>query len=976
MLFRLAASLILLLSFTPLLAQSVYTERPDDPHAVYLGPGSFGAHGDGTADDTAALQAAIDHVQETTGVGVVFLAEGRYRLSHTVYLWQGIRVIGYGAHRPVFLLAPNTPGYREGHGFLGSGRYMVQFAEKRPAPGQPPVDANEFTFYSALSNIDFEIGPGNPAAIAVRFHVAQHCFLSHMRFNVGEGRAALEDVSNQVSDVAIEGGDYGILTHKTAPAWQFLMMDSQFTGQRVAAIHTEEAGMTLIRIQISHVPVAVEITPDMPEALYGRDLLLRDVSRAAVVLGDVRNQHHEVTLENIQCAHVTHLLEHGEAAAGWTPIPAPAPYFTEEALTLGQEIDEHGREAQIALRHRERVLHAEPSPTPTDIPALPPMREWVNVHTLGVAGDGGTDDTAALQRAIDSHRVLYLPEGIYRLRGSLRLKPDTVLIGFSPVATQLTLWDEDPNFMGAGEAVPLVITPKGGTNILSGFGINAADVAPRAAGVLWQSGPQSFMDDVNFPRGRVHLAAALAPGMQPAPASVRGQENRSTQYPSIWVCDGGGGIFRDVWTSDTIAKAGLRIENTETPGVIYMLSCEHHMHNEVQIHNAGNWKIYDLQTEEEKPDGAEAVALELDHAHDITLADQFEYRVSRNVMPKLVGSVARASTNIRWENLHNFSMTRLAFDDSVLDESAGVAVRTQDFTSFTINSAVKPGSPLPLPSAFAAGSTLKKVADGFSNASGLTTDTAGNVFFTDAAMHRVYRFDRAQDKAEIVTEKIDSPQSAVFVAPSTLMVVDNSKAAYAVALDGSGSVQRIDGQSTPNPDTHLLLPVGLHEEGAALQRLVAHKGFVWAPPHSNLAYTGLIENEPRIYAYAPGTNVAMLGGGTWKPLLQASQVASFAVGETRLVVSEFDDKVYRATLEALDRLQLAPFVWRGGTSVVEDTAGDIFVAGAQVFVTNAQGQQTGVLEIPERPSSLAIGGPDHRTLFIGARGGLYSIELR
>ena len=150
------------------------------------------------------------------------------------------------------------------------------------------------------------------------------------------------------------------------------MMDSQLSGQRTAAIHTEEAGMTLVRVQISHVPVAVEVSPGMPEALYGLDLLLRDVSRAAVVLGDVRNQHNEVTLENVQCANVARLLEHGEAAAGWTPIPAPAPFFTEEALTVGQEIDEHGREAQIALRHREHVLHAQPAPVPSDIPTLPP----------------------------------------------------------------------------------------------------------------------------------------------------------------------------------------------------------------------------------------------------------------------------------------------------------------------------------------------------------------------------------------------------------------------------------------------------------------------------------------------------------------------------------------------------------------------------------------------------------------------------
>ncbi len=974
---RACLGLLLLFVFASnsLCAQSVYTERPTDPHAAFLQPGSYGAHGDGTGDDTDPLQAAINRVQETTGQGVVFLAEGHYRLTHTVYLWQGIRIIGYGAHRPVLVLAPHTPGYAEGHGFLGTGRYMVQFAERRPPAGQPIVDANEFTFYSAMSNVDFEIGAGNPAAIAVRFHVAQHSFLSHMHFSVGEGRAALEDVGNQASDLVMEGGTYGIITKRTAPAWQFLLMDSQMTGQRVAAIHTEEAGLTLIRVGIAHVPVAVEITPGMPEQLYGRDLLLEDVSRAAVALGDVSSQHHQVTLENVNCARVPQLLQGGELAAGWTPIIAPGPYFVEAKLTLGQQIDADGREGQIALHHREAVLREPPRAVPSDVPALPPMREWVDVHTLGVIGDGGTDATPALQHAIDTHRVLYLPEGVYRLRGSLRLKQDTVLIGFSPSATQLTLWDEDPNFMGTGEAIPLVITPQGGENVLSGIGINAGDVAPRAAGVLWQSGPQSFIDDVNFPRGRGRLSPVLAPEMQATPASMHNPENRSTQYPSLWVRDGGGGIFRDVWTADTIAKAGLRVENTDTPAVVYQLSCEHHLHNEVQFHNASHWRVYALQTEEEKPDGADAIAVELDHAHDITFGNQFEYRVSRNVIPKLAGTVVRDSGNIRWENMHDFSMTRLAFDNSVVDETASVAVRTHDFTSFDINEETRPGATLPMPAVFAPGAGLKKLAGGFSNASGLAVDEAGTVLFTDAAMHHVYRWNADSTKADLLTESVDSPQSVALATHTDAIVVDNSRAVFAVGLDGSGTARKLDAEAKPRAGTRLALPVGLHDDMAWLQRTVEHRGFTYSP-RSNMAITSVVEGEPRSFFYAPGSNVALIAGGPWKPLLQSAQETTFAVGENRLAISENDDKVYRVTLTAMDKLNLTPFIPRSGTSVIEDEAGNIYVAGAQVFVYDRTGKLIGVLEVPERPSSLAIGGATHRTLFIGARSSLYSIELR
>ena len=129
------------------------------------------------------------------------------------------------------MLGANTPGYQEGHEFLGTGRYMLQFASRQPAAGGPVVDANEFTFYSGISNLDFEIADGNPAAIAIRYHVAQHCYLSHMEIKVGQGRAGLEDVGNNASDLHIEGGDYGIISVRTAPAWQFLLMDSTIEGR-------------------------------------------------------------------------------------------------------------------------------------------------------------------------------------------------------------------------------------------------------------------------------------------------------------------------------------------------------------------------------------------------------------------------------------------------------------------------------------------------------------------------------------------------------------------------------------------------------------------------------------------------------------------------------------------------------------------------------------------------------------------------
>src|SRR5438552_19122352 len=102
--------LVLPLLATPIGAQSYYRLRLDDPKAVYVTPENFPVHADGITDDTEALQSAIDKVQETTGEGIVFVPSGRYRLTTTVYVWGGIRMIVFGSSRKEIVLGVSTQG--------------------------------------------------------------------------------------------------------------------------------------------------------------------------------------------------------------------------------------------------------------------------------------------------------------------------------------------------------------------------------------------------------------------------------------------------------------------------------------------------------------------------------------------------------------------------------------------------------------------------------------------------------------------------------------------------------------------------------------------------------------------------------------------------------------------------------------------------------------------------------------------------
>ena len=137
-----------------------------------------------------------------------------------------------------------------------------------------------------------------------------------------------------------EGGEYGIITKRTAPVWQFLLMDSSFEGQRAAAIKTQEAGFTLIRVSFSNMPVALQVAPGEVEQLYGRDLRMQNIREAAFVAGNARNSHSAVTLVNIACTDVPYFYEQS--------IKAPAKHYVVDRFSQGLMIGADGREQGIA----------------------------------------------------------------------------------------------------------------------------------------------------------------------------------------------------------------------------------------------------------------------------------------------------------------------------------------------------------------------------------------------------------------------------------------------------------------------------------------------------------------------------------------------------------------------------------------------------------------------------------------------------
>lgn len=71
------------------------------------------------------------------------------------------------------------------------------------------------------------------------------------------------------------------------------------------------------------------------------------------------------------------------------------------------------------------------------------------------------------------------------------------------------------------------------------------------------------------------------------------------------------------------------------------------------------------------------------------------------------------------------------------------------------------------------------------------------------------------------------------------------------------------------------------------------------------------------------------------------------------------------------------FCKMGSDGMTIDEEGNVYLTGKGVFIFSPSGEQIGHIEVPERwTANVCFGGRDHRTLFITASKGLYSIKMR
>jgi hypothetical protein len=442
----------------------------------------FNAKGDGVSDDTQALVAAMrfvrDHYEILQGDDyclcsqkhnrnwVVYLPDGEYLVSDTVSQgwpalamdirkgWSHVEYLGVDSpeHEEELYWDPATPPLLHGNPqtpagnggpylrgqyneapiyaennwnlrLIGQSRQNTVIRLKDAAAGfdesnPKPVLAlyllqrgSNVNLGNYCENISIDTGCGNPGAVGLKWNSSNWGGIRNVAIHSTDGQARiglLTDANNATGyhrDLLIEGFDTGI----EIAAGRETMVTLEYAtlaGQNKMAIHLGDAmaggggdNLSARKLMIIDAPVALRAGRAGQAILLESELRTSTESESAMLVEpDGFLLARDIRVTGYQAA----VMRNGQAVLGGETIME---YSSAEPVLLGDT-----PAVRLAVEDTPLILPEQD------------VSQWANVDDFGAVGDGITDDTAAVQKAMNSGKPLvYFPRANYVVNGTVKI---------------------------------------------------------------------------------------------------------------------------------------------------------------------------------------------------------------------------------------------------------------------------------------------------------------------------------------------------------------------------------------------------------------------------------------------------------------------------------------------------------------------------------------------------------------------------
>jgi gluconolactonase len=263
----------------------------------------------------------------------------------------------------------------------------------------------------------------------------------------------------------------------------------------------------------------------------------------------------------------------------------------------------------------------------------------------------------------------------------------------------------------------------------------------------------------------------------------------------------------------------------------------------------------------------------------------------------------------------------------------------------------------------APGAELEKLAGGFDFTEGASSDSEGNIFFTDQPNDRLMKFSVGGELTEFMSP-CGRANGTCFDGEGNIWTCsDDRNELWRIAPDGAVTVvvTGYEGKLLNGPNDVWLLPDG---------------GLFITDPFYARSYWNRGPKEQAcegVYYLAPG-------GGDLKPaisnMVRPNGIVGTPGGKTLYVSDIGAGKTHAYDVEPDGSLVgERVFCGLGSDGMTIDSDGNVYLTGHGVTVFNSAGEQIDHIDVPERwTGNICFGGRDRNLLFITASTSVYGLK--
>jgi len=431
--------------------QGIAAFNPDPSnYTVFRNVKDFGAKGDGVTDDTVAINTAISSggrcgpgsCQSTTVTpAIVYFPAGVYMINSSIIDYYYTQLIGNPNCLPTIRAFPTFSG-ANGLGLIDGDQYQA---------GGVLGFGSTNVFWRQIRNfiIDMTLVPATSSVTGIHWPTAQATSIQNVVFQMSSANGTqhqgifIESGSGGfMNDLVFNGGLNGAVFGNQ----QFTMRNLTFNDAVTAIDQIWDWGWTYKSININNCSVGLNMASGGPTAQSVGSVTFIDSSISNTAVGIVTA--HDATsqppaggsliLENVALNNVpiaiqgpgnstvlagtpanTHIAAWGEGHA----------YTPNGPTVLENNISPVSRPASLLQSDGKYLEYSKPQYQQY------PVGQFVSVRNLGATGNGHTDDTDALQRAINTARaqnkILFVDHGDYLVSRTVYIPSGSRIVGES-----------------------------------------------------------------------------------------------------------------------------------------------------------------------------------------------------------------------------------------------------------------------------------------------------------------------------------------------------------------------------------------------------------------------------------------------------------------------------------------------------------------------------------------------------------------